>query len=164
MTILTGLLNLSDSANEQAIADEVRKIIALRDSLQAENATLKAANQTLTTKVGGYEQKEKETRRATAVALVDSAIKDGRLDAKGKDAWLKMFDSNYDQAAIQLGAIPTRGSAAAQVQTSTGKKDAICLSDMTFADILKADLLKELKKEPELYRQKFFEAYGKYPA
>ena len=26
------------------------------------------------------------------------------------------------------------------------------------------DLMKELKKDGELYKQKFFEAYGKYPA
>lgn len=164
MTILTGLLNLSDSASEQAIADEVRKIIALRDTLQAENTTLKTTNQALSAKVEGFEKKEKETRNATAIQLVDTAIKDGRLDAKGKEAWLKMFDSNYDQAAAQLEAIPTRGSVAAQVQPAGGKKENLQLSDMSFSDILKADRLKELKKDPELYKQKFFEAYGKYPS
>lgn len=164
MTILTGLLNLSDSASEQAIADEVRKIIALRDTLQAENTTLKTTNQALSAKVEGFEKKEKETRNATAIQLVDTAIKDGRLDAKGKEAWLKMFDSNYDQAAAQLEAIPTRGSVAAQVQPAAGKKENLQLSDMSFSDVLKADRLKELKKEPELYKQKFFEAYGKYPS
>lgn len=164
MTILTGLLNLSDSASEQAIADEVKKIIALRDSLQTENTTLKTTNQALSAKVEGYEKKEKETRQATAVKLVDTAIKDGRLDAKGKEAWIEMFDSNYDQAKVQLEAIPARGSVAAQVQPSAGKNENVQLADMTFADILKADRLKELKKEPELYKQKFFEAYGKYPS
>lgn len=164
MTILTGLLNLSDSASDQAIADEVRKIIALRDSLQAENTSLKATNETLTTKVNTYEQKEKEERKTTAIALVDAAIKEGRLDAKGKTSWIEMFDANFDRAKSQLEAIPARGSVAAQVQSSTGKTDNVQLADMTFADILKADRLKELKQDPEVYRQKFFEAYGKYPA
>lgn len=165
MTILTGLLKLSDNASEQAIADEVRKIIQLRDQLQTENGTLKTENQALQSKVDVFEQKEKGERKATAIKLIDAAIKESRLDAKGKDAWLAMFDSNFDQAKAQLEAIPARGSVAAQVQTSSsGGKGIVKLADMAFTDIVKADRLKELKKEPELYKQKFFEAYGKYPA
>lgn len=165
MTILTGLLKLSDNASEQAIADEVRKIIQLRDQLQTENGTLKTENQSLTAKVNVFEQKEKDERKATAVKLVDTAIKDGRLDAKGKEAWLAMFDSSFDQAKTQLEAIPARSSVAAQVQTSaTAGKGTVKLADMTFAEIVKADKLKDLKKEPELYKEKFYEAYGKYPA
>lgn len=165
MTILTGLLKLSDNASEQAIADEVRKIIQLRDQLHTENGTLKTENQSLGAKVQVYEKKEKDERKASAIALVDTAIKDGRLDAKGKDAWLGMFDANFDQAKVQLEAIPARGSVAAQVQTTaTGGIGTVKLADMAFADIVKADRLKELKKEPDLYKQKFFEAHGKYPA
>nr|DAS91870.1 MAG TPA: prohead serine protease [Caudoviricetes sp.] len=166
MTILTGLLKLSDNASEQAIADEVRKIIRLRDQLQTENGTLKAENQALQSKVNIFEQKEKDERKAVAIELIDTAIKESRLDAKGKDAWLAMFDSNFDQAKAQLEAIPARGSVAAQVQTSSpgNGKGTVEMADMAFADIVKTDRLKELKREPELYKQKFFEAYGKYPA
>lgn len=163
MTILTGLLKLSDNASEQAIADEVRTIIQLRDQLQTENGTLKTEKQALATKVQGYEQKEKDERNANAIKLVDAAIKDGRLNAQGKDAWIGMFDSNFDQAKAQLEAIPARGSVADQVQTG-GNKGTVKLADMTFAEIVKADKLKDLKKEPELYKEKFYEAYGKYPA
>lgn len=163
MTILTGLLKLSDNASEQAIADEVRKIIQLRDQLQTENNTLKTEKQALATKVQGYEQKEKDERKANAINLVDAAIKDGRLNAQGKDAWIGMFDSNFDQAKAQLEAIPARGSVADKVQTG-GNKGTVKLADMTFAEIVKADKLKDLKKEPELYKEKFYEAYGKYPA
>ena len=34
---------------------------------------------------------------------------------------------------------------------------------MSMADILKADRLKELKADPELYKKKFREAYGHDP-
>lgn len=37
------------------------------------------------------------------------------------------------------------------------------LADMTFKEILEKDMLKELKKDRDLYREKFREAYGKYP-
>ncbi|MCD8134610.1 MAG: hypothetical protein LUH01_01125 [Parabacteroides gordonii] len=51
------------------------------------------------------------------------------------------------------------------MQTSSGGgKGTVKLADMTFAEIVKSDKLKELKKEPELYKEKFYEAYGKYPA
>ena len=104
-------------------------------------------------------------RKADAIALVDKAIKEGRLDAKGKDAWMKMFDANFDQAKEQLDAIPPRVSVTQQIQTSpSGGTGSVKLADMTFSEIVKADRLKELKKDGELYRQKFFEAYGKYPA
>lgn len=164
MSILTGLLQLSDSASEQAVADEVRKIIQLRDRLQTENGTLKTDNASLKAKVELFEGKEKETRKSTAIALVDTAIKDGRLDAKGKDAWLGMFDASFDQAKTQLEAIPARKPVAPQIQTGAATGGKIQLSDMSFADVVKADRLKELKREPELYKEKFFEAYGKYPA
>lgn len=164
MSILTGLLQLSDSASEQAVADEVRKIIQLRDRLQAENGTLKTDNASLKAKVDLFEGKEKETRNSTAIALVDTAIKDGRLDAKGKAAWLGMFDASFDQAKVQLEAIPARKPIAPQIQTGASPSGKVQLSDMSFADVMKADRLKELKKEPELYKEKFFEAYGKYPA
>lgn len=165
MTILTGLLKLSDNASEQAIADEVRKIIRLRDELQAENATLKTEKEALSSKVQAFEKKEKDVRKADAIALVDKAIKEGRLDAKGKDAWMKMFDANFDQAKEQLDAIPPRASVTQQIQVSpSGGTGGVKLADMAFSEIVKADRLKELKKDGELYRQKFFEAYGKYPA
>lgn len=165
MTILTGLLKLSDNASEQAIADEVQKIIRLRDELQKENSALKTEKEALSSKVQAFEKKEKDERKASAVTLVDKAIKEGRLDAKGKDAWLGMFDANFDQAKTQLDAIPPRASVTQQIQASpSGGTGSVKLADMTFPEIIKADRLKELKKDGELYKQKFFEAYGKYPA
>ena len=52
-----------------------------------------------------------------------------------------------------------------QIQpASPGGTGSVKLADMTFSEIVKADRLKELKKDGELYKQKFFEVYGKYPA
>ena len=163
MTILTGLLKLSDNANEQAIVDEVQKIIQLRDQLQGENSTLKTENQALKTKVQEFENQVKEKQTSQAKELIGTAIKEGRLDANGEEPWLAMFDANFDKAKAQLEAIPARKSIADQIQTS-GNTGNIKLSDMTFSEIVKADKLKELKKDQQLYKEKFFEAYGKYPA
>ena len=88
MSYLTQMLKLSDSASDQAIREAVQGLITLRDSLQAENATLKSEKQTLQERVTAFETKEKEANKQKAVALVDAAVKDGRIDAKGRESWL----------------------------------------------------------------------------
>lgn len=164
MSILTGLLNLSDSASEQAQAEEVRKIIQLRDQLQKENGTLKTENGSLKARLQTFEDKEKESRKNEAATLTDTAIRDGRLNASGRDSWLEMFDTNFDRTKAQLEAIPARVAVFPQLQTGAALSGKVQLSDMSFAEIVKADRLKELKSQPEMYKQKFYEAYGKYPA
>lgn len=163
MSVITQMLRLSDSASEQAIAEEVRKLIALRDQYQSEIAGLKTENKNLKDKQEAYEHKERESRKTQAVALVDAAVKDGRIDASGRDAWLKDLENDFENASVRLSSITRRQTVATQV-IPEGKSGAITLRDMTFQDILKADRLKELKQDKELYRQKFREAYGHEPA
>ena len=88
MSALTGLLNLSDSANETEIASAVRTVIGDRDRLKAENATLTSA-------IDRLNQEKAASKKAEAVTLVDAAIKDGRLDAKGRDGVLALFDKDF---------------------------------------------------------------------
>lgn len=90
-------------------------------------------------------------------------LKDGRIDASGRDAWLKDLENDFENASVRLSSITRRQAVATQV-IPEGKSGAITLRDMTFQDILKADRLKELKQDKELYRQKFREAYGHEPA
>lgn len=52
MSVITQMLRLSDSASEQAIAEEVRKLIALRDQYQSEIAGLKTEKKEFTAKTG----------------------------------------------------------------------------------------------------------------
>jgi len=155
MKILAGILNLSDSATENEVAGAVRGVISERDRLKTENDSLK-------TKVEGFEQKEKDKKRNEAVALVDGAVKDARIHADLKDKYLSMFDKDFDTAKQILESIPKPGTVSDKIKEGTPSAN-VKLRDMTFSDILKKDLLKELKKDNELYREKFFEAYGKYP-
>ena len=163
MSYLTGLLKLSDSASETAVQEAVQGLIKNRDDLQVENTQLKASNQTLQNKVDGFERKEKEVQGTEAIKLVDAAIKDGRIDAKGKDSWLEDFKDNFEKANIRLSSISARGTVADKIKTVEPGKGTIALRDMTFREILQNDKLRELKKEPELYREKFYQEYGKYP-
>lgn len=162
MSVITQMLHLSDSASEQAIAEEVRKLIALRDKGQTEAARLESDIRNLKSKLETFEKKEREARKAQAVALVDAAVKDGRIDASGREAWLEDMERDFDNASVRLSSIARRQAVAGQIVTE-GKTGAVTLRDMTFQDILKADRLKELKQDKELYRQKFREAYGHEP-
>lgn len=163
MSVLTQMLKLSDSASEQAIAEEVRKLIALRDDNQATISTLKTKNEELNKELEADKKEKNKEQESRAIALVDEAVKDGRISASGKDAWLQDFKTNFEQANVRLSSIAPRQRITPQIHIDCGKADVVELRDMTFQDILKADRLKELKADKELYAQKFREAYGHDP-
>jgi hypothetical protein len=165
MSKVTNLLKLSDSASEDAITAEVQRIIGLNDSLTTENTALKTDKTALATKLEGYETKEKAARKAESIKLLDAARQEGRINQSGRAAWEADFDSNFDSAKIRLSSIPKQPTVASQVQTGSHQPaGVIALANMTFSDIVKADRLKELKADANLYREKFFAAYGKYPS
>lgn len=163
MSVLTQMLKLSDSASEQAIAEEVRKLIALRDDNQATISTLKTQNENLNKELEAYKKEKNKEQESRAIALVDEAVKDGRISASGKDAWLQDFKTNFELANVRLSSISPRQRITPQIHIDCGKANVVELRDMTFQDILKADRLKELKADKELYTQKFREAYGHDP-
>ena len=163
MSYLTQMLKLSDSASDQAIGEAVQGLISLRDSLQAENSALKTEKQALQERVTALETKEREANKQKAVALVDAAVKDGRIDAKGRESWLEDFAADFAKAEVRLSSIAVRRPVSGQIHTESRRGGSVRLSEMTFKEILEKDMLKELKKDRELYREKFYEAYGKYP-
>lgn len=165
MSKVTELLKLSDNANDGAIADEVRKIVSLNETLSKENGTLKTDKDALVLKLQSYETKEKEARKADSIKLVDDAIKLGLINAEGRAGWLDDFVRDFDSAKIRLSSIAPRGLISTQIKTDKGGSATdVKLQDKTFKEIVASDQIRELKKDPELYKQKFFEAYGKYPS
>lgn len=166
MSKVTDILKLSDNANENAIADEVKKIVSLNETLSKENGTLKTDKDALVLKLQSYESKENEARSTESIKLVDAAIKAGLINAEGRAGWLEDFASNFDSAKVRLSSIAPRGSISTQINKNDkgGAAADIKLQDKSFKEIVASDQIKELKKDPELYKQKFFEAYGKYPS
>lgn len=102
--------------------------------------------QTLQERVTAFETKEKEANKQKAVALVDAAVKDGRIDAKGRESWLEDFAVDFAKAEVRLSSISVRQPVSPQVQTGGKAGGNLQLADMTFKEILDKDLLKELKK------------------
>lgn len=162
MSKLNSILKLSDNASEDAVIEEVEKILRLNSQFMEENSSLKTDKDTLTKRLKAYEEKEKQTRTAEAVRLIDAAIKDGRINAQGKESWQGDFEKDFEGAKLRLSSIAARETIADKLKPGAGS-GTVSLSDKTFREILKEDRLKELKADKELYRQKFFEEYGKYP-
>lgn len=155
---LTELLQLQDTANENQIVAAVQGIIANRDILKTENDALKA-------KVTGYETAQKEARKNEAIALVDEAVKDFRIHSKGREAFLKLFDNDFEQAKKLLESIPARPALKDILpESSFGKTELSDLAKKDWNTLDKEGRLLELKdKAPELYKEKFKERFGVEP-
>ncbi len=156
---LKKILRLEDSAQDADVIGAVQQLIDNRDQLNRENQELKDA-------AAIAEAERKKARHEEAVRLVDTAIADGRIHAAGKEAYLKLFDTDFENAKNTLDAIPRRRSVAELIrenerQLSVELSD---LADKSWEELDKAGRLIELKdKAPELYREKFKATFGTEP-
>lgn len=154
---LTQVLNLSDSASEADIVGKVNELIANNDRLQKENKTLADA-------IDAQKAEQKKKEQEQAVALVDAAVKDGRIDAKGKESFLAMFDRDFTGAKAALEAIPTRQSVTAQIQSGAQRVDMGDWKSKTWDELDRAGKLTELKdNHPDVYAEKFEQRFGTKP-
>lgn len=158
MSVLTGVLNLQDSANESEIVTAVQAIIKNHDRLKNENETLTAA-------IDKMNKEKKESQKQEAVSLTDAAIKDGRYDAKGRENLLSLFDKDFEGTKSMLAAIPPRASVTGQI--NSGKSSGVTLGnwkDKSWDELDKAGKLVELKDTaPDVYKTKFKERFGIEP-
>lgn len=156
---LKGVLKLQDSATEAEIVGAVKTLIANNDRLSEENRVLKEEK-------AEQERIRMEAQRAEGVALVDAAVKDGRIDAAGRKAYLALFDKDFESAKAVLAAIPHRKSVVSQID-ATREQQQTELSDLaskTWDELDRAGRLVELRDEaPELYREKFKARFGTEP-
>lgn len=156
---LKEILKLQDSAQDAEVIGAVKQLIENHDRLARENQELKEA-------AARAETERKEARHAEAVRLVDAAIADGRIHAAGKEAYLKLFDADFENARAMLDAIPRRQSVTGRIREGE-RLQATELSDLTdksWNELDKAGRLVELKdKAPELYREKFKAEFGTEP-
>lgn len=157
---LKGVLKLQDSATEAEIVGAVKTLIANNDRLSEENRVLKEEK-------AEQERIRMEAQRAEGVALVDAAVKDGRIDAAGRNAYLALFDKDFESAKAVLAAIPHRQSVVSQIDAAKGQQqtELADLASKTWDELDRAGRLVELKdKAPELFREKFKARFGTEPS
>lgn len=157
MNILASVLKLSDGATEADCVSAVQRIVSDNERLKSENVTLKDA-------VDKAAQDRKENEKRQAIVLVDAAVKEGRIDANGKDTYLALFDKDFASASAALAAIPKRVGVAAQIAGSSQSVDLGDWKNKTWEELDKADKLVELRDQyPDLYDHKFEQRFGVKP-
>lgn len=154
---LTTVLNLSDAASEADIVTKVNEIISNADRLEKENRTLKDA-------IDAQKAEQKKKEQQEAVALVDAAVKDGRIDAKGKETYLALFDRDFTSAKAALDAVPVRQSVTAMINKGQQRVDMGDWKNKSWDEIDRAGKLTQLKdNHPDVYAEKFEERFGTKP-
>ena len=150
------ILNLADSATDEMVDAAIEK--SANDKKAAEDRALELAD-----KVSSYENAEAEARKAEALNLCDAAVADGRLDAKGKEAILNLFDKDFEAAKTTLESI-AKPVVIRDALNNADKSEREKLEGMTFGQIDKAGMQLLCKDSyPDLYKSKYKEFYGVDP-
>lgn len=138
-------LGLAETAGQEECAKAIDALKADKTRLENEVADLK---------------KEKNDKlKAESAALIDDAIKTGRIDAKAKGQFEKLFESDFDNAKSILEAIPQRVPLKQRINNEQTDKG---FEKMSWDELDKKELLAELKaKDPALYERKFNEKFKK---
>lgn len=146
------LLDVAEDSTDEQLHDAVQKLVD--------------DNKTLKENAAEREKADKEALKAEAVKLVDEAVRDGRLNAAGKETFLKFFDSNFEDAKKALTNIPKRPSVKEEIEKNEEENNTE-LADLNAKDwdeLDKAGKLATLKdKYPDVYREKFVAKFGKEP-
>ena len=108
----------------------------------------------------------RESDDAEAVRLVEAAIADGRIQAEGKEAYVKLLGADFENTRATLDVIPRSQSVTGRIHEGE-RQQAVELSDLagkSWDELDKAGRLVELRdKAPELYREKFKAEFGTEP-
>lgn len=148
------LLSLADNASEEQLHDAVKSIID-------DNKQLAADKQALADKLKKIEDDAKEAQKAEAIKLTDAAIKEGRLNAQAREVTLKQFGNDFEATKTLLESIPAR-TTLKDAMAESDKSELEKLSAKSWDELDRSGDLKTLKdKYPEVYKEKFDEAFNK---
>lgn len=162
MSTLKTILNLQDNASDADIETAVQNLQQENESLKQTKATLEDENKRLKDEANNAEAQRQQAQKTEAVQLVDAAVRDGRLDASGKDAFIALFDADFERAKATLNAIPKVKSVVSQIEEQQVElKDFVSKS---WDELDRAGLLPKLKEAaPEIYAQKLKSEFGVEP-
>ena len=160
MSTLKTILKLHDNASDADIEAAVQTLQQENESLKQANTTLADENKQLKEAADAAAQQRQQEQKAEAVKLVDAAVRDGRLNASGKESFIALFDTDFEKAKATLEAIPAVKSVTAQIEQ--GKAELQDLAAKSWDQLDREDLLVKLRDlSPELYEQKKQEKFGK---
>lgn len=154
---LLKLLNLSDKADENAV------LIAVR-ALHQEKVEL-------ADKLTKLEEAEKKVKQAEAIALVDEAVRTGKINDNTEKSvskkLLELFDNDHEGTKQLLAGLPVRQSVTGQIaNVEQGNKTELAdLLVMSWDELDKSGKLITLKdKNIDVYKDKYKERFGVEPS
>lgn len=153
------LLDVPENGTEDQLHDAVKTLVDKMKEVSDENKRLKDEAE-------ARALADAEARKNEAVRLVDEAVKDGRLNAEGKENFLKFFAADFESAQKALSNIPKRASVKSilDAQAQEGNKELADMANKTWDELDKAGKLVILKeKYIDLYNEKFEQKFGKKP-
>lgn len=170
MKNLKSILKLQDGASDADVEAAVQKLQQDNEDLQQQNqtlegekATLEQENTTLRNEKAAAEQQRLSDQKAEAQRLVDAAVRDGRINASGKEAFIALFDADFEKAKATLNAIP-RPKSVQQHHAESAAALSDKYSGKSWNELDREGLLVKLRDEaPEIYREKFREEFGHDP-
>lgn len=133
LMVVAGLLDMtSDKATENNITARIKDLLNSEKNLKTVTGELDKAKSTisdLTTQLNGqkasvenltknlsdaqaelkvYKDAEAAAKKAEIEALVEAAIKDGKIAKESKDAWISQAEANLELVKTTLASIPAR--------------------------------------------------------
>lgn len=155
-------LNLADTADAAAVASAIKdladtaaKVPALEAAVGAEKARADKAVQDLA-------DATKAAAAAQVNAILDKGLADKKLTKALSEKLAAQFADKPTELADLVAAMPAYQSVTGAIAAATGA--AADLSDKSWDDLDKSGKLADLKaKDPEAYKAKFKEKFGKEP-
>ena len=139
--------------DENASPEECLEAIA---NLKSENASYEATLQNRDEEIRTLKEHEKagnDAKKAEAVRLLDDAVKSGRIDAKARPQFEKLFELDQEAAKAALAEMPARQPLTAQPPKGDGGSDE--RSSWNYLDWMKKDpegLRKMKTEDPDRFK------------
>ena len=154
---IESLLNLNNKTEMDKIilTAEAYAALGLKSS-EADGKAISAAIMELLSRAEKAEKELDEQKKLKAAALVDLAIKDGRITADKKEQFVKLALTDFEMAKTTLEAIPARETLSGKVKHTTGKAAPEGREDWTYLRWAKEDPegLKHLKvTNPDVFEE-----------
>lgn len=153
------LLDLPEGTSEDQLFDAIKALVDKNEKSESELKALKDAQ------IQKAEELKK-MRLSEASKLIDTAVKEGRLTADGKEKFLKFFETDYESALSALASIPKRQKVTEIIenQNRENSSELSILSAKSWDELDRENKLQVLKdKYPDVYTEKFEQKYGKKP-
>ncbi|MBI1228210.1 MAG: hypothetical protein GC192_23450 [Bacteroidetes bacterium] len=147
-----GVADLGDNVSEAQFAAKVNEALKAKDD-----------------KIAELQGQIKTQKDGQIKALVDTAVKEGRITAEEKPKWEKMLDSDFDSAAEILSGLAKRVDINAQVRPGGGNPSASAdesKKDWDYGKWEKEDpkgLAKMRAESFDQFKELFKGKYGVYP-